>query len=210
MKKEKNASNITKRRKNARSLLKISKKNMLLALILVVSMLFVACSAQSEKELLVTETEATTEGQELETVAVEEVEPTPQPTLEPTPEPTPEPVIYEGVDMESTLPGLEWIKTLIGIIDEPKFIVFNDETNKKVIVENEQEVTLEEGDIFIVFLPEIKIISKSEGINIESTEAKKDYYKFTFERQYFTEKETFTVEFSTGEVLTCKVIPKFD
>ena len=36
--------------------------------------------------------------------------------------------------MESTLPGVEWIKTFDGVIEEPKMVIFNDETNKKVIV----------------------------------------------------------------------------
>lgn len=48
-------------------------------------------------------------------------------------EPTQEPVVYEGIDMESTLPGMEWIETFNGVIDEPKMVIFNDETNKKHI-----------------------------------------------------------------------------
>ena len=51
-------------------------------------------------------------------------------------------VVYEGIDMDSTLPGLEWIETFNGVIEEPKFVIFNDETNKKVIVENGQEVEI--------------------------------------------------------------------
>ena len=45
-------------------------------------------------------------------------------------EETSEGVVYEGIDMESTLPGLEWIATFDGIITEPKFVIFNDETTK--------------------------------------------------------------------------------
>ncbi len=68
-------------------------------------------------------------------------------------EETSEGVVYEGIDMESTLPGLEWIATFDGIITEPKFVIFNDETNKKVIVENGQEVEFCDTDVFAVFLP---------------------------------------------------------
>lgn len=68
-------------------------------------------------------------------------------------EETSEEVVYEGIDMESTLPGLEWIATFDGIITEPKFVIFNDETNKKVIVENGQEVEFCDTDVFAVFLP---------------------------------------------------------
>ena len=68
-------------------------------------------------------------------------------------EETSEGVVYEGIDMESTLPGLEWIATFDGIITEPKFVIFNDKTNKKVIVENGQEVEFCDTDVFAVFTP---------------------------------------------------------
>lgn len=68
-------------------------------------------------------------------------------------EETSERVVYEGIDMESTLPGLEWIATFDGIITEPKFVIFNDKTNKKVIVENGQEVEFCDTDVFAIFFP---------------------------------------------------------
>ena len=66
-----------------------------------------------------------------EAPAVEQAEEaaTPEPTAEPTPEP--EESQYPEIDMESTLPGIEWLDTFDGIITEPKLVVFNDETNKK-------------------------------------------------------------------------------
>lgn len=78
---------------------------------------------------------------------------TTQPTPEATPEPTPEVVVYEGIDMESTLPGKEWVHTFVGSIDEPKLVVFNDETNKKVIVEHQQEFEFGEGDRMAFYMP---------------------------------------------------------
>ena len=62
-------------------------------------------------------------------------------------------VVYEGIDMESTLPGGEWIETFNGIITEPKFVIFNDETKKKVIVENGQEVEFCDTDVLAIFFP---------------------------------------------------------
>lgn len=62
-------------------------------------------------------------------------------------------VVYEGIDMNSTLPGKEWMKTFDGIITEPKFVVFNDTTNKKVIVEDGQEVEFEDGDVIATYYP---------------------------------------------------------
>ncbi len=62
-------------------------------------------------------------------------------------------VVYEGIDMNSTLPGKEWMKTFDGIITEPKFVVFNDTTNKKVIVENGQKVEFEATDTLAIYCP---------------------------------------------------------
>ena len=83
----------------------------------------------------------------------------PEPTAEPvaaTPEPTTKPsIVYEGIDMESTLPGQEWLETFVGVIDEPKVVVFNDTTGKKVIVEQEGEVVVNpDEDAIALFFPE--------------------------------------------------------
>ena len=77
-------------------------------------------------------------------------------TVEPevTEEPAMEAVVYEGINMDSTLPGAEWIATFEGIIDEPKLVVFNDETNKKVILENEQEVDFSLTDKIVIYIPQ--------------------------------------------------------
>ena len=64
------------------------------------------------------------------------------------------PVTYEGVDMDSALPGLEWIETFVGNIEEAKFVIYNDTTNKKVILEDEQLERLEEGDSIALYLPD--------------------------------------------------------
>lgn len=60
---------------------------------------------------------------------------------------------YAKIDMESTLPGVEWIQTFDGIIDEPKLIVFNDSTNKKIILEDMEEVEFTDDDTFAVYIP---------------------------------------------------------
>ena len=62
-------------------------------------------------------------------------------------------VVYEGINMDSTLQGLEWMDTFDGIIHEPKIVVFNDETNKKVIVENGDTVEFALTDILATYIP---------------------------------------------------------
>ena len=122
------------------------RKNMLSVLaaaVMLMTALLTACGSGQEA---VTSTQAEASKVETETAKAEETAPAAptetkeaEPTAEPT-EPAPEPVVYEGIDMESTLPGVEWIKTFDGVIEEPKMVIFNDETNKKVIVENGQKV----------------------------------------------------------------------
>ena len=136
--------------------------SVLVVMIMLMATLLTACSSGQATETPAKEETTKAEVTE-ETAEVEQAEEvaTPEPTEEPTPEPTHEPVVYEGIDMESTLPGAEWIATFNGIITEPKFVIFNDNTNKKVIVEDGQEVEFSDTDIFAVFFPlEREIVRK--------------------------------------------------
>lgn len=123
--------------------------SVLLVMVMLGATLLTACSSgktaatQTKEEA----TEVKEDTDEVEQVKEEVVEP--KPTAEPTPEPTPVPT----PDMESTLPGVEWMQTFNGIIDEPKLVVFNDSTNKKVILEDLQEVEFYDDDTFAVYIP---------------------------------------------------------
>ena len=72
-------------------------------------------------------------------------------------------VVYEGIDMESTLPGLEWIESFNGVIEEPKLVIFNDDTNKKIILENGQKIDFSEGDNLLIYAPIGKSAYLREG-----------------------------------------------
>lgn len=129
------------------------------SLLLIISMVLLVCAcgksevpSQKEDAEEVVQENATTATED----AIEQnnVESTPEPTEEPTPEPTPKPIVYEGIDMESTLPGVEWSKTFDGIITEPKYFIFNDSTNKKVIVEQGQEIEFQRDDSLGIYIPE--------------------------------------------------------
>lgn len=147
--------------------------NVLAVLIMLMAMLLTACSSgKTDAAPASEETSAAEADKEAEQVKEEAAEP--EPTAEPTPEPTPEAVVYEGIDMESTLPGEEWIKTFDGIIDEPKLVVFNDDTNKKVIVENGQEVEFSRTDKLYVYVPNQKDawITEQDVENFRLTEGR--------------------------------------
>ena len=143
---------------------KITKRNcskntlaLLAVMVMLMATLLTACgsskAADTSTKEDTTTVEVTKEAEPTEAEEVAEVEPAVE---EPTAESTPEPVVYEGIDMESTLPGAEWIETFDGVIDEPKMVIFNDQTNKKVIVENGQEVEFTDTDTLAIFRPKEK------------------------------------------------------
>ena len=134
-----------KKRTNKRNILSV-----LVVMIMLMATLLTACSSGQATETPAKEETTKAEVTE-ETAEVEQEEVA---TPEPTEKPTPEPVVYEGIDMESTLPGEQWVASFNGIIDEPKLVVFNDETNKKVILEEGQEVDFALKDKVAVFIPE--------------------------------------------------------
>ena len=130
--------------------MKTKRKNILSILavmIMLAATLLTACSSNQSTANLAKE--ETTEEKE----DVVKLKPTVEPTSKPTPEPTSEPTSAPTPDTESTLPGIEWIQTFDGVIDAPKLIVFNDSTNKKVILEELQEVEFYDDDTLAVYIP---------------------------------------------------------
>lgn len=123
---------------------------------------------------------------------------------EPTEEPTPEPVVYEGIDMESTLSGLEWMTTFDGIINEPKLVILNDETNKKVIVENGQKIDFSDTDILATYAPYGKEVSEDTDQNDSAI-----FGEISFERNITLYKGLF-IGIKDGEEIPLKYIEKMD
>ena len=127
----------------------------LVVTIMLMAALLTACSSGQATETPAKEettkaevTEVTAEVEQIEEVA------TPEPTEEPAPEPEAEDSKYPGIDMESTLPGLEWLASLDEIVEEPLIVVYNDETNKKVIVNEGDEVEFSRSsDVLALYSP---------------------------------------------------------
>lgn len=157
-------------------------KRKILALVTVVGMCcLIACGGEAKDD---TNTDGNSGNEPVITEAPEptkapgsEVEPTAEPVQEATPEPieqpvveaTPEPIVYEGIDMESDLPGEEWVLTFVDVIEEPKIVVFSDETGRKEIFENDCIVKFNpDTDRIGVYLPEgYKRVDKTAGIKKE-------------------------------------------
>lgn len=140
----------------------IKRKNILSALVVLVmamALLLTACGSSQATSNQEETTEPATSPEtevveevaepETETEVKEEVEKVVQENEEEPIETDP----YAEIDMESTLPGIEWMQTFDGIIEEPKLVVFNDSTNKKVILEELQEVEFCDDDTLAVYIP---------------------------------------------------------
>ena len=126
----------------------------LVVTIMLMAALLTACSSGQATETPAKEETTKAEVTE-ETAEVEQEEvATPEPTEEPTPESEAEDSKYPGIDMESTLPGLEWLASLDEIVEEPLIVVYNDETNKKVIVNEGDEVEFSRSsDVLALYSP---------------------------------------------------------
>ncbi len=134
--------------------------NVLAVLVMLMATLLTACSSsKTDAAPASEETSAAEADKEAEQVKEEAAEP--EPTAEPTPEPTPGAVVYEGIDMESTLPGLEWMATFDELdVKEPIIVVYNDDTNKKVIVSEGDEVEFSKSsDILAIYTPNVEMIN---------------------------------------------------
>jgi len=140
----------------------IRRSSILAVLISLLMVTLTACGSEAtveeakDSQIVIAE-EAVVE--EEATVEVAEPEPTPEAVPEPTVVETVEPTteeapVYEGIDMESTLPGEEWIKTFDGIITVPKVVILNDETGRKQIVEDGDVITINpDTDYIAIYLP---------------------------------------------------------
>ena len=139
-------------------IIKRNNLSILVVLIMLMATLLTACSSGETTETSAKEETAKTEVTE-ETTEVEQTEETaePEPMEEPAPESKAEDSKYPGIDMESTLPGLEWLASLDEIVEEPLVVVYNDETNKKVIVNEGDEVEFSRSsDVLALYTPVMK------------------------------------------------------
>lgn len=191
----------------------MKKRMMAVVITLIMTSTFVGCSSTAAEPVKGIKSEETTVAVKEKTVEVAEVkEVEAEPTPEPTPEPIPEAITEETrtIDMESTLPGKDWLKTFKGIVEEPIFVVFNDETNKKVMVEIGGKVFIEEGDFLALYNPNGVDVSKIVGSAVKRLDTYSNFTICTFNKEEFPEENNFTLVLDTGEEFTCIMVADFD
>lgn len=132
-----------------------------------VALLLVGCSSEATAETVKTEPEAVVNE---DTPTVEEIKVPEEATIVKetvVEEPAEELYIPEGIDMESTLPGEEWVASFVGNVAEPVVVVYNDDSGRKEVVQATKEITINpDEDTIAVYWPEEGMHTKYHAISI--------------------------------------------
>lgn len=84
--------------------------------------------------------------------------------------------IPEGVDINSTLPGQEWLDSFIGNVNEPVVVVYNDTTERKEVIQAGSEVEINpDEDLIAIYWPEVTMGETTGAISVKETLVY-DYY----------------------------------
>ena len=147
---------------------------LLAAIISLLSLLLVGCSSEATTKPVKSEPEAVVKEEapkvEEATVAETIVEET---VVE---EPTEDLYIPEGIDMESTLPGEEWVASFVGKVAEPVVVIYNDNTGRKEVVQAGSEVTVNpDEDVIAVYWPKEGMSSTPCAISVIRTNRTDNY-----------------------------------
>ena len=138
---------------------------LLAAMISLLSLLLVGCSSEAATEPIKSEPEAVVkeEASKVEEATVEEA------VAEETvvEEKAEDFYIPEGIDMESTLPGEEWVASFVGKVAEPVVVIYNDNTGRKEVVQAGSEVTINpDEDTIAVYWEKEGMISTPYAISV--------------------------------------------
>jgi len=140
------------------------KHAVILTTILALLMLAGCSSATTEdvKEEVLTTVQAENVEVEKET-EVQEVESTEE-VVEPQAD------IPEGIDLESDLPGEEWLKSFSSTVSEPVVVIYNDVTGRKEVIQQDSEIYVNTKEDFIaVCFPEGYSVTQCNGIIRDNT-----------------------------------------
>jgi len=160
----------------------------LIVMTFMLSLMLVGCSSEATTETVKSEPEAVVKE---EAPKVEEVVETKipeeaaveEPVVEETVVEEPEDALYipEGIDMESTLSGEEWVASFVGNVAEPVVVIYNDNSGRKEVVQANKEVTINpDEDIIAVYWPKEGMRSTSHAISV-ITKNRTDNYDIYYE-----------------------------
>ena len=168
----------------------------LIVITLMVSLMLIGCSSEattgtvkSEPEAVVKE-EAPKVEEVVETKVPEEVATVEEPIVEETVVEEPADALYipEGIDMESTLPGEEWVASFVGNVAEPVVVIYNDNSGRKEVVQANSEVTVNpDEDTFAVYFQETNMGATPYSIAIKEMVGGSNYFIYTMDPEKMRE-----------------------
>ena len=162
-----------------------TKNFFLIIMTLMVSLMLIGCSSEATTETVKSEPEAVVKEDApkveeiVETKVPEEAAVAEEPIVEETvvEEPVEELYIPEGIDMESTLPGEEWVASFVGNVAEPVVVIYNDNSGRKEVEQANSEVTINpDEDRIAVYWPEISMGCTTHAISTNGL-ITSDYYE---------------------------------
>ena len=159
-------------------------KNFFLIIItLMVSLMLIGCSSEATTETVKTEPEAVVKEEapkveELETKVPEEVT-VEEPSAEEIVVEEPADALYipEGIEMDSTLPGEEWVASFVGNVAEPVVVIYNDNSGRKEVVQANSEVTINpDEDMIAVYFQDKSMGETTYAISVKETKVTECYH----------------------------------
>lgn len=119
----------------------MKKYYVIISALLIWAFVMIGCAQENQNPTTVEETVVDTmEADAAETVENNETVIAVEKTTEETESEEESYYIPEGVDLESNLSGEEWIKSFIGVVNEPVVVIYNDVTGRKDIVHDGDKI----------------------------------------------------------------------
>jgi len=159
---------------------------------LMVSLMLVGCSSEATTETVKSEPEAVVKEEApkveevVETKVPEETAVVEEPIVEETVVEEPADALYipEGIDMESTLPGEEWVASFVGNVAEPVVVIYNDNSGRKEVVQANSEVTINpDEDMIAVYFNEVGMGETSHAISVKETVVEEYYHIYKMDSE---------------------------
>lgn len=172
-----------------------TKNFFLIIMTLMVSLMLIGCSSEATTETVKSEPEAVVKEEAPKVEEVVETKVSEEVTVE---EPSAEEIVVEepadalyipeGIDMESTLPGEEWVASFVGNVAEPVVVIYNDNSGRKEVVQANSELTVNpDEDTFAVYFQETNMGATPYSIAIKEIVGGSNYFIYTMDPEKMRE-----------------------
>lgn len=156
----------------------------LIVMTLMVSLILIGCGSKTTTETVKSEPEAVVKEDAPKVEEIVETKVPEEATVEESiieetvvEEPAEELYIPEGIDIESTLPGEEWVASFVGNVAEPVVVIYNDNSGRKEVVQANSEVTINpDEDMIAVYFQDKSMGETTYAISVKETKVAECYH----------------------------------